>query len=119
MAGDTAVVCTSAAAGTPKRSASAARARGLDVAVEQARADLAALLRIEANRIHVDGLAPVIWSGGHFGCDREKPDAGRPVNGYRLFLSALGRSYTYHTDLNQVFACPALATHDIEHPSSG
>jgi hypothetical protein len=84
-------------------------ARGLDIMLQQARADLAQRLSVPVDGVRVHGTQPERWSDTGLGCPRggEQVQTG-PVQGYRVWLRHAGRTYTYHTDLNTVRACPAI-----------
>jgi hypothetical protein len=86
-----------------------ASARGLDVAIEQAREDLARRLRTEASQVRLVRTQPQLWPDNGLGCPRaDEPIVAGPVAGYRLSLEHGSRIYTYHTDLTQVRPCPAI-----------
>lgn len=86
-----------------------ANGRGLDVMILQAREDLARQLSVPVTAIRVRGTQPQTWTDSTMDCPRggEAIDA-RTVNGYRLSFQHASRIYTYHTDLQDVRACPAI-----------
>ena len=108
VAGDQAIVCDRPVLmrTEPKRST---MGRGLDVALTQARADLAGHLGIEEPRIRTQGVQPVQWQDSGMECPVVgQPVKTGPVNGYKIQLQYAGRTYTYHTDLSVVRACPPI-----------
>ena len=86
-----------------------ANARGLDVAIEEARKDLARRLGAEASQVRLLRTQPQMWPDSSLGCPRaDELIVAGPVAGYRLSLQHASRVYTYHTDLTQVRPCPAI-----------
>lgn len=86
-----------------------ASARGLDVAIEQAREDLARRLGTEASQVRLLRTRPQEWPNSGLGCPLvDESIVEGPVAGYRLSLQYASRVYTYHTDLKQVRPCPAI-----------
>jgi hypothetical protein len=87
----------------------ATNARGLDVAITQARADLVKRLGIDAAKVRVLGTEPHRWPDSGMDCPvADQPVQPGPVDGYKIQMQHAGRIYTYHTDLNVVRACPAI-----------
>jgi hypothetical protein len=90
-------------------------ARGLERVTELARQDLANRLRLDVQHIRVANVEPRRWTDDDMNCssgggsaEGDAP-AGTPGGaGYRLALSASGRTYFYHTDLRSVRACPPI-----------
>jgi septal ring-binding cell division protein DamX len=87
-------------------------ARGLDRVATLAREDLANRLHLDLQQIRVANVEPRRWTDDDMNCTS---GAGAPAadaagsasaSGYRLTLSASGRTYFYHTDLRSVRACP-------------
>lgn len=108
VAGDNVVLCPMIATGGPKQPRGATSARNLDLMVEQARADLAQQLGVTPADVALSKMAAVSWTDPGLGCtDGSNAPAG-PVHGYRLYLSARGAQYTYHTDLTRALACPPI-----------
>ena len=93
-------------------------ARGLDRVTTLARQDLANRLRLDVQHIRVANIEPRHWTDDDMNCASggSSPASGSPTSaagegsGYRLALSASGRTYFYHTDLRSVRACPPNAT---------
>jgi hypothetical protein len=93
-------------------------ARGLDRVTTLARQDLANRLRLDVQHIRVANIEPRHWTDDDMNCASggSSPASGAPTtaagegSGYRLALSASGRTYFYHTDLRSVRACPPNAT---------
>jgi hypothetical protein len=93
-------------------------ARGLDRVTTLARQDLANRLRLDVQHIRVANIEPRHWTDDNMNCASggSSPASGAPTaaagegSGYRLALSASGRTYFYHTDLRSVRACPPNAT---------
>ena len=92
--------------------------RGLDRVTTLARQDLANRLRLDVQHIRVANIEPRHWtdddmncaSGGNAPASSAPTAAAGQGAGYRLALSASGRTYFYHTDLRSVRACPPNAT---------
>jgi len=93
-------------------------ARGLDRVSALARQDLANRLRLDVQHIRIANIEPRHWTDDDMNCASggsslagavPKAAAGEG-SGYRLALSASGRTYFYHTDLRSVRACPPNAT---------
>jgi hypothetical protein len=93
-------------------------ARELERMTMLARRDLANRLRLNVEHVHVAKVEARRWTdddmncagGGGAAVAANAADAGNPeqgaATGYRLELSASGRTYFYHTDLRSVRACP-------------
>jgi hypothetical protein len=111
VAGNAAVICSEALSVAPRRPRSALPARNLDVMVTQARQDLAAQLAVDVSTVRLQAVEPASWPKGTLGCEEGSTDspAGATLPGYRIQLICLGRTYTYHTDLTEVRACPPIA----------
>ena len=119
VAGSRAVMCETATriTGTTRQPMSA---RGLDRVTGLARQDLANRLRLNAEQVRVANVEPRRWTdddmncssggGSPVGSDSSADTAGGQSSavGYRLALSASGRTYFYHTDLRAVRACPPI-----------
>jgi hypothetical protein len=116
VAGSRAVMCDTATriTGTTRQPMSS---RGLDRVTTLARQDLANKLRLDVQNIRVDNVEPRRWTdedmncssggGAPAGSDSATETVGQSSTvGYRLALSASGRTYFYHTDLRAVRACP-------------
>jgi hypothetical protein len=116
VAGSHAVMCdsTTRISGTTRLPTSS---RGLDRITMLARQDLAHRLRLDAANIGVEKVEPRRWTDDDMNCSSggggppaPETSAGGAAEsssvGYRLELSASGRTYTYHTDLRSVRACP-------------
>jgi len=84
-------------------------ARGLDVMIDKARQDLAQRLGADPAKIRLYGTHPQQWQDNGLECPRAGEEiVAKPVNGYRLSFSYQSRIYTYHSDLIDVRACPAI-----------
>jgi hypothetical protein len=107
VSGGNAVICSKGA--MPHRDGHATNARGLDVMMERARQDLAQRLGVDPAKIRLAGMRAQRWEDSGLGCPQagESIQAG-PVNGFRLALRYSGRTYTYHTDRQDVRPCPAI-----------
>lgn len=114
VAGSRAVMCEQSErmSGTVRQPMSA---RGLERVAALARQDLANRLRLDPQQIRVVKSEPRRWTDDDMNCSSGggSPEAdgaaatpGGP--GYRLALSASGRTYFYHTDLRAVRACPPI-----------
>lgn len=96
---------------TLQRNASrqASNARGLDIMIEKARQDLAQRIGVEPAAVHLLGTQPQRWKDSGLDCPREgEVVLAGPINGYRISLKAQSRIFTYHSDLKDVRACPAI-----------
>lgn len=108
VAGKNAVVCDQPLL-TRKEQSRPAHARGLDVMIEKARADLAMRLQADPAAIRLQGTRPQQWRDNTLDCPRaDEAVVAQPVNGFKLFLRYQGRIYTYHSDLSDVRACPPI-----------
>ena len=112
VAGSHAVMCDSTThiTGTTRLPTSA---RGLDRVAMLARQDLAHRLRLDPANIGVANVEPRRWTDDDMNCSSGGGAPGAVENsqgtaGYRLELTASGRTYSYHTDLRSVRACPPL-----------
>jgi hypothetical protein len=107
VSGSSAVICNQGA--MLHRDGRAMNARGLDSMMERARQDLAQRLGADPAKIRLAGQQPYRWDDSGLGCPRqgEALKAG-PVDGFKLALKYLGRTYTYHTDRQDVRPCPAI-----------
>jgi hypothetical protein len=111
VAGSHAVMCdgTTRIAGTTRLPTSA---RGLDRVAMLARQDLAHRLRLDPANIGVANVEPRRWTDDdmncHSGGGAPATENSQGTAGYRLELTASGRTYSYHTDLRSVRACPAI-----------
>lgn len=110
VAGKNAVVCDQPPL-TRKEQSRPAYARGLDVMIEKARADLATRLRADPAAIRLHGTRPQQWRDNTLDCPRaDEAVVAQPVNGFKIFFRCQGRIYTYHSDLSDVRACPPIET---------
>lgn len=116
VAGSRAVMCETGArlGGVPRQPL---RARGLDQMTTLARQDLANRLKLDMQHIRVANIEPRRWTDNDMNCSSDA-SAAAPANapaatesmstGYRVALSASGRTYFYHTDLKTIRACPPI-----------
>ena len=114
VAGSRAVMCgpNTRLSGTVRQPMSA---RGLDRVTTLARQDLANRLHLDVQHIRVASVEPRRWTDDDMNCSSGggTPSAEAPAAaagsasaaGYRMALSASGRTYFYHTDLRSVRAC--------------
>jgi len=117
VAGSRAVLCDVAArlTGTVRQPLPA---RGLDRVASLARQDLANRLHVDVEHIRIASMEPRRWTDDDMNCRSGKgePVTGAPAQeagstsaiGYRLALTASGRTFFYHTDLRSVRACPPI-----------
>src|SRR6185295_4365395 len=117
VAGSRAVLCDVAArlTGTVRQPLTA---RGLDRVASLARQDLANRLHVDVEHIRIASMEPRRWTDDDMNCRSGKgePVTGAPAQeagspsaiGYRLALTASGRTFFYHTDLRSVRACPPI-----------
>jgi len=110
VSGDNAVICTQPLLDHNKLRRPS-HARGLDLMIERARQDLAGKIGADPADIHLFSSQPQRWADTGLACPRSGESVvTRPVNGYRIALKYRGRVYTYHSDLTDVRACPAIET---------
>jgi len=84
-------------------------ARGLDQVMQRARQDLAQRLGADPAKIRIAGTQAHRWDDSALGCPREgEAIKTGPVDGFKLALNYAGRTYTYHTDRQDVRPCPAI-----------
>jgi hypothetical protein len=84
-------------------------ARGLDQVMQRARQDLAQRLGADPAKIRIAGTQAHRWDDSALGCPREgEAIKAGPVDGFKLALNYAGRTYTYHTDRQDVRPCPAI-----------
>ncbi len=107
VSGSSAVVCNKGA--ILHRDGRAMNVRGLDLMMERARQDLAQRLGADPAKIRLGAMQAHRWNDSALGCPRkdEAIQAG-PVDGFKLALKYAGRTYTYHTDRQDVRPCPAI-----------
>lgn len=87
----------------------ASNARGLDVMIEKARRDLAQRIGVEPTTVRLLGTKPQRWADSGLDCPREgEVVVAGPINGYRISFKCQSRIFTYHSDLKEVRACPAI-----------
>lgn len=108
VSGASAVVCDSATL-TRNELRRPGNARELDVMIEKARQDLAQRLGVDAATIRLQGTQPHQWADSGLDCPRaDEAVVAGPINGYRLSLKYKSRTYSYHSDMKDVRACPAI-----------
>jgi hypothetical protein len=74
-----------------------------------ARADLAVKLGVEERHVLVSGGESQSWDSSALGCEEPGVEYESGVyEGFVLYLRHGSRRYTYHTDMERVFACPAI-----------
>lgn len=117
VAGSRAVICepTTRLSGTVRPPMAA---RGLDRVTQLARQDLANRLHLDVQQVLVGNIEPRRWTDDDMNCTSgggspatdaaDTAPAQVSAPGYRLALSASGRTYFYHTDLRSVRACPPI-----------
>jgi hypothetical protein len=115
VAGSRAVMCDGGGrfSGTLRQPMSA---RGVERMTALARQDLANKLRLDMQQVRVANVEPRRWTDDDMNCtsgggasaaaNAADAGAGQASAGYRLELSASGRTYFYHTDLRSLRACP-------------
>ena len=87
----------------------ATNARGLDLVITQAKADLVKRLNSNDAQVRVLGVEPHRWQDSTMDCPvQDQQVQPGPVTGYRIHLQHSGRIYIYHTDLTAVRACPPI-----------
>ncbi len=116
VAGSRAVMCDRGArfTGTVRRPM---QARGLERMTSLAQQDLANRLRMDPEQVRVANVEPRRWTDDDMNCSSgggssaAASDAAASQSagvGYRLALTASGRTFFYHTDLRSVRACPPV-----------
>ena len=107
VSGSSAVICNKGE--MLHRDGHAMNARGLDLMMERARQDLAQRIGADPAKIRLAGTQAHRWNDSALGCPRpgEAIRTG-PVDGFKLSLKYSGRTYTYHTDRQDVRPCPAI-----------
>lgn len=105
VAGDQAVICPQSLTGAPKRPR-AVRPSEMSANVERARAELVALLGVPVDQVKLVGTEPKTWPNDALGCGTAT--SSQEVNGYVFAFDVRGRTYTYHTDLQRLMACPPI-----------
>ena len=117
VAGSRAVMCDVAThiTGTVRQPMTA---RGLDRVASLARQDLANRLHVDVEQTRIASMEPRRWTDDDLNCrsGQGEPVTGTPAQetgspsaiGYRLALTASGRTFFYHTDLRSVRACPPI-----------
>jgi hypothetical protein len=83
--------------------------RNLNEMIDKARTDLAAKLGVPESQVRMMNFSPKQWPDSSLGC----PVVGETITqqsqrGYVIALRKAERTYTYHTDLTRVRACPAI-----------
>jgi hypothetical protein len=107
VSGSNAVICNKG--GMLHRDGRSMNARGLDLMMERARQDLAQRLGADPAKIRLAGTQPHRWDDSGLGCPRQgEAIHSGPVDGFKLSLKYSGRTYTYHTDRQDVRPCPAI-----------
>jgi len=85
--------------------------KSLDDKIDAARADLAKKLGAPLNEIRTMTFMQVEWPDNSMDCSvNGEQVVKQSTHGYRIALRYGGRTYTYHTDLDRVRACPAIET---------
>jgi len=108
VSGANAIVCNRPVL-TRKTLSRPVHARGLDVMIEKARQDLAQRLGIDPASIKLHATQPHRWADNGLDCPRAgEAIVAKPVDGFRLSFKAQSRIYNYHSDLEDVRACPAI-----------
>jgi hypothetical protein len=68
-------------------------------------------LQLDPANIGVANVEPRRWTDDDMNCSAGAPTAAESAQGtagYRLELTASGRTYSYHSDLRSVRACPPI-----------
>ncbi|MEO1247641.1 MAG: hypothetical protein AAFX56_18345 [Pseudomonadota bacterium] len=97
-----------------RKKATTTLTRDLDIAWAsksiEARRDLAERLRVDEKLVVVAGATQTAWPDLSLGCPEPGTEySPQRVQGYILRLRYGGREFTYHTDLERVFACPEFS----------
>lgn len=106
VGGQRAVVCDRAVHSGPSRS----RVGDIQRLEALAKDDLSGKINVPVAHIRRKFLKPATWPDTRLGCESRGDDyeTGQ-TNGFVLGLDAEGRLYTYHTDMDRIFACPDIA----------
>lgn len=103
---ESAVVCDRAVRSDPYGS----RVGSIQRLEALAKDDLSGKINVPVTHIRRKFLKPATWPDTRLGCESRGGDyeTGQ-TNGFVLGLDAEGRLYTYHTDMDRIFACPDIA----------
>ena len=83
---------------------------GMREVMLSARQDLAATLGVEVADVTVTRIDSTTWPNEALGCPAHGQQyEAKEIRGYKLTLNHDGRNYTYHTDQESGFPCPAIA----------
>lgn len=83
--------------------------------VQLAISALADMLRIDADEIAVQEVAPVEWNDASLGCPQPGMMYAQVITpGYRVVLAVDGKSYEYHTDRKQAAALCVTKTENTD-----
>lgn len=73
---------------------------------EQARADLASRLRVGKDRVTISFFRATLWPDPSLGCPIEAETyPQQPTKGFLIELTADGKAYEYHSDMDHVVTC--------------
>jgi hypothetical protein len=106
---DRAVIC-----GKPRAASGDARDAKLPPAdaivglrlAEQARQDLASRLHVGSDRVTVNSFKRTAWPDRSLGCPVQgQAYPPQPTRGFLIELATGGKTYHYHSDMNQAVAC--------------
>jgi hypothetical protein len=92
----------SAAPAHPPRATHAAAAARVSRAARQ---DLADALKIPVTSVKVTSVRPTSWPDQRLGCPGTAPAPPQATSGFLLELTARGKRYRYHADLERVVRC--------------
>jgi hypothetical protein len=83
--------------------------RNINEMIYKARADLAAKLGVPEKDVRMMNFAPKQWPDSSLGCAMQGEQISQQKQrGYVIALRKGERTYTYHTDMATVRACPAI-----------
>lgn len=111
VAGNQAVICDVSIDDKLRQPRAPVRSTHLAALELLAREDLAKQLNADVDQIRVLQRVPKHWTESTLRCVPEATPPTRSeatIPGFKLFLRHRMRTYTYHTDDKQVFACPAI-----------
>jgi hypothetical protein len=118
VAGRNAVICPSlmpfSELRTPRRNTRPVRAQQWDAVVKSAREDLSKRLGVPLEEVTLQTSESAMWLDEKLGCEAagaatvRSGTTGGTIQGFKLYLTARGLPYTYHTDFQRAIACPPI-----------
>ncbi len=95
--------------GVLQRRAQSFNLRRLEIIQQQAVTDLADRLGLSPDAVELGLATPAAWPTAALGCPESgQVYASQQVRGFRIPLTANGRTWYYHTDGKRYFPCPQI-----------